>query len=261
MKRTKKIRKAIVTAVCLASLLLSVETAFATNPVLATVTFQVIPGIGGSNNAGTSGTVYFNCGWHSSCKSPYPSGTGVDWGSGTGAASNVYLRAKVFHNLSATARKTFIAKVYASTFSGGCHRIVAEIWAVERNLDSSTDDTHVMNLIFMHSSPTTTGTVTYTFNGTQAGLVQGFAIGKTVSDLNAGTCGWTGYHLHSDQESVGGIAITRNTTDIPNAAPACPGDSGACNTFKTGGTSWSPPANHWERKVGWVFCYANCSNY
>jgi hypothetical protein len=256
MKAKKKgTRRLVVAGMCLAAMIMTTQVALAAQ-INSTLTFTVIPGAGGTNAAGTAGSVKLNCGWHSSCLAPYPSGTGVDWGSTTSSTA-VYLRAKVTNSIPTTSTKSAYAKVFGSTFSGGCRMIVAEIWGVGRNLTSSADDEHMMNLKFLHATPSTAGTVTYNFNGHRYGLVSGVAIGSMTNDSGGG-CGWTGYHLHSEHSLVDGRTVTRNTGAIPNAAPACPPDPGACNTFKTGGTVWTPPSVGWERKVSWVFCYSNC---
>jgi len=247
----KRNRIVAVAGVVVGLMMMLTQTAFAATST-DTLTFFVVPGAGGSNAAGTSGSVSLNCGWHVSCVSPYQYGTGVDWGSSN---HTVYLRAKVVDTLFTTATLSAYAKVSSRTVNG-CPQVVAQIWAKNKPWDN-TDDMRVMNVIFMHTQWNGT-TTTVNFNASRTGIVTGVAVGAMHDDTGGG-CSWNGYHLHSDQESVSGFTITRNTTDIPKAAGPCsnPADPGACNTFNTGGTTWTP-ASHWERKVAWSYCYSGC---
>jgi len=251
MRQFKKNRLLAVAGIFLGLMMLFTQTALAqTN--YATVTFFVIPAAGGSNVTGSTGSVSLNCGWHVSCVSPYPGGTGVDWGSSN---RTVYLRAKVVDSLVTASTASVYAKVSGRTVNG-CPQVVAQIWAKNKVTDT-TDDERVMNVIFMHTTWNTT-TKTVNFNASRTGVITGAAVGTMHDDTNGG-CSWGGFHVHSDQESVSGFTISRNTTDIPNAAGPCSSssDAGACNTFNGGGTTWTP-ASHWERKVAWSYCYSGC---
>ena len=224
-------------------------------PVNETVTFSVIPPVGGTG-AGTTGSARLTCGWHSSCVSPYPSGTGLDWVNGNDSTvRTVNIRAKVTTSFAASASNLVRAKVYGRSIYNGCHEIVAEIYFT-KGTTSTSDDVHAVNLHWLHASASSSKTVS--FGGSKLGSVGGTSVG-TMSNDSAGGCSWTGYHVHSYHTTVDGRAVTTNTAQIPKAAGPCfINEGGACNYFANGSDKWSPPSGLWERKVSYSYCVANC---
>jgi hypothetical protein len=224
-----------------------------------TVTFTVIPPVGGTGS-GLGGRARLTCGWHSSCVS-YSSRNGLDWVNGNDASiRTVNIRAKVQTSYQPGPVVVSYAKVFEwfSPYNGGCAEVVAEIWGI-----TNVSDVHPMNVLWLH-----TGNNGYTssnprviyFQGSWGGVTAGTSIGSMVDDpeYSGGSCGWTGYHTHAWTNSSG---VTHNTSQIPTAAGPCFYSEGLpCNLLKPNGlTYWEPPANHWERRKAWTYCYSGCS--
>jgi hypothetical protein len=253
MRRKGRPWRFVIASFSIATFLLAPQVAQAA-PVYETVTFMVIPPVGGSGS-GLTGTATLNCGWHSSCQSPYDSGTALDWKGNNG--SPVHIRGKVTTTFAVDPARVVRAKVFQRSV-GSCTEIVAEIWGTGRDPNNAADDLHVANLHWQHTGRIVSGPIrTIYFNGSKSGVTAGTKVGEMVNEV--ASCPWSGPHTHSYHTSSG--TVTRNTSQIPasNASPCPYGDpGGACNYFSNGSPNWSPPASHWERRFSWSYCIFGC---
>jgi hypothetical protein len=260
-------RRVLLVAVACGALLVSLAPPAVAAPVYETVTFIVHPPTGGSGSGTTSGTAQLTCGWHANCQT-LSNGTGLDWVDyGNPGNRNVNIRATVKTSFHYNPERWVRVKRF-QRIHNNCTEIVAEIWVNPKGnagyLDWS-DDIHVMNLHWMHTGNITSTAPLY-FNGSFDGVTAGTKIGEMIDDA----CPSSGLHTHAYDTGTSHATVVRNTAHIPKAAGPCfypyssstgKGDKLPCNWFQPERSSlWSPPATaaHWERKVSYKFCIANC---
>lgn len=194
------------------------------------VTMYVTPAVGQSYAA-------MSCGWHESCRYPYPSGVGIDWNDNNGtepASLYTVFRVRAYANSSSNAYVGSVKLKWRQGASyGNCNEVLAEV---------RKPGTFEIQATIRHLHTKRWDEVTYGMYGSSAGAMFNTTAGKMVDDSPNG-CNWTGFHTHVWHTSGPGATVVRNTA-LPNAN-GC--GSNAC----TG--RYANPAYQWDRKFSYWF--------
>lgn len=159
-----------------------------------------------------TGAAWDNCGWHTTCASPYADGTGIDWddedGDGTCCSTgrNVYFRAWTYRSHPATGTgKTARARIF--NYAGAsCYEIRAEI----RNW---VDDKVLATVVYQHASRSA-ATSSTDLIGNVDGVYTKVSAGAIVT--NEKCSAWSGPHTH-EKHINGTTSMVKNVGAPPGA--------------------------------------------
>ena len=211
-------------------------------PVEATnyvVTVKVHPGVGSN-----TGAAWMNCGWHTTCASPYTGdGPGVDWWGVTtgktccGTGTNVYYRSFNYMAISGS-----IGDVRTLNYaSDACYEAEAQI--------RDTGAVVVGTVIYQHTSRTQ-ATSTYAMSASPGGTFTGTYVSTMV---NPDKCSaWTGVHTH-EKHLDGSHIFTRNIGSPSGHIPHQYDTTGCAQTNPCKYLYQAPGSQSsvWERSVAY----------
>lgn len=132
-----------------------------------------------------STTGYLNCGWHSTCLSPYPLGRALDWRNSAG--KKVYWRSDTYYSDSSSA--TVVAWNDYSASTAGCNTVTLLL----RDLFGTTRGT----VFYVHTDGAGADFDVYGHDSVKDQTTQ---VGTTTGSVDPG-CSSTGPHLHQQAAS------------------------------------------------------------
>lgn len=164
------------------------------------------------------------CGWHRSCRSPYPDGTGLDWGV-SDDGRRVWFRVRATSSAATEDYGVLVAWVRLDHhFYGPCNEVLARI-------NNNWDDRFMAAVRFQH---TYRGSYrkAEVFGGTE-GRLTAVTAGTMVEEDS--DCPWSGYHAHS-WHTDGETQVVRNS-----AVPGAPSSR-----------TYQEPKSLYERRMSWT---------
>lgn len=164
------------------------------------------------------------CGWHRSCRSPYPEGTGLDWGV-SDDGRRVWFRVRAASSAATETYGVLVGWVRLDHhLYGPCNEVLARI-------NNNWDDRFMAAIRFQHVYRSSMRKEEI-FGGTEGRLTTVTA--GTMIEENS-DCPWSGYHAHS-WHTDGEAAVLAN-----GAVPDAP----ASRTY-------SNPKSLSERRMSWT---------
>lgn len=211
-----RLAKTLALTVLLASVGVHLNASAATD----TITVKVLVPVGTLANgarpplgASSGGTAGMNCGWHTSCISPYPDGAGVDWDDEDGDGRTCCTGREVHFDVVAYRTMSGIIWVAEAELfyfdSASCHEVHARIDRYE----GGTRVGAMGSVIYAHT--TRDGPVSVDIDADQGGKPTGDRAGIMVSSEKSG-CNWTRVHVHEGHSNNLG-SWTRNVGAPPDA--------------------------------------------
>ena len=169
------------------------------------------------------------CGWHLSCVSPYPWGTGLDWNDNNGTQpESPYV---TFRGRAITVSPPYVPFYigylrlvwWLNPNYGDCNEVLGQIYR-------GVDNTLVAKLRYLHTKRWDTKIIPL-FGGTD--WYRNETTASKMVDDSAGTCSWSGTHVHAWHSAYSPGVVVLNSS-IPNAPSS---------------VVYSSPTTRWERYI------------
>ena len=221
-------------------------------PIPAEATFyyatvKIHPPVGSPSGSGAA--AWMNCGWHTSCVSPYTGdGPGIDWSPETsghtccGTGRNVYFRSWNYMSISAV-----IGDInYFYYASDACKEVKVQI----RDQYKAVAGT----VIFEHT--TRSGTLTSSMSASAGGTYSGnINVGSMLTSGEYSGCPWTGTHTH-EKDASGYNVFTRNIGSPSGHIPHQYDTTGCAQTNPCKYLYLNPGSSSavWTRSVVVTYC-------